>query len=66
VKKYFKCVCCGAAFVTNKPQNPAFDTGFGVGEECRERLANSYERHGFGRWESMPRLESEAMFSRYA
>lgn len=65
-QKYFRCTCCGASYHTSKPQNPAFDTGFGAGECCQERLAASYERHGFGRRETMPPSESAAMFSRYA
>jgi len=66
MKSYFRCVCCGAVFYTDKPQNPNLDTGRGVGNECRERLARSYERDGFASWQSMPRAESEAMFNRYA
>lgn len=64
--RYTKCVCCGSAYYSDKPQNPAFDTGHGAGACCQERLAQSYEKHGFGHWEHMPREESAAMFAHYA
>jgi hypothetical protein len=66
MRRYFRCVCCGSGYYSDKPQNPAFDDGHGAGTCCQERLAKSYERFGFAKHWSMPRNESAEMFERFA
>lgn len=45
--KYFRCACCGAGFRTDKPQDCERDIGFGTCEDCHERVAESWVKHGF-------------------
>lgn len=46
MSKYYRCHCCGAAFLTNKPQDFQRDTGYGTCDDCHERVAASWVKYG--------------------
>lgn len=63
----FLCCCCGAVIVTDKPQDPDRDHGFGTCDACFAwRLRASWIREGCGGSGPMTPEQTDARHARYA